>query len=82
MKVEEYLALSKDQLRDELTRMGSSQRAKFDAKLAMLCALNTNTIEPRKLPAFTLANGKIIEPDKPKMTGRSSVCRAPHKNVR
>ena len=82
MKVEQYLALSKAQLADELGRMGLAQRAKFDAKLAMLCALSESTTTPKQLPAFTLANGKIIEPNKQKMTGRSSVCRAPHKNVR
>jgi hypothetical protein len=63
MKIQEYLELSKDQLHDELARMGRDQRAKFDAKLAMLCALTTNTIEPRKLPAFTLQR-KIIQPEK------------------
>jgi hypothetical protein len=82
MKIEEYLALDRDQLHDELARMGISQRAKFDAKLAMLCALSANTIEPKKLPAFMLAGGKIVEPNKQQITCRASVCRAPHKNRR
>ena len=81
MRLEEYLALDKAQLADELGRMGFAQRAKFDAKLAMLCALTTNTTTPRKLPAFTRADGSIAEP-KYQMTCRGSVCRAPHKNQR
>ena len=82
MRVEDYLALDRDELHDELARMGFAQRAKFDAQLAMLCAVKSNeTIKAKQLPAFTLSDGKILEP-KYKMTCRESICRAPHKNVR
>jgi len=82
MKIQMYLALSKDQLRDELARMGLAQRARFDAELAMFCALREHAIVPTVLPAFMIEGGKIVQPNKQVMTGRSSVCRAPHKNQR
>lgn len=82
MKIQEYLALDREQLHAELARMGRSQRAKFDAQLAMLCALQANTIEARKLPAYMIAGGKTIAFEKQQMTCRASVCRAPHKNRR
>ena len=82
MKIQEYLALDREQLHDELARMGRAQRAKFDAQLAMFCALQTNTTTPTVLPAFMIAGGKTIAFDKQTMSCRASICRAPHKNRR
>jgi hypothetical protein len=44
-------------------------------------AMARNVVKVRALPAFTLSDGKILEP-KYKMTGKTSICRAPHKNRR
>jgi hypothetical protein len=61
MKLEQYLALDREQLAVVLAN------PKRDHELAMLLtmrALKANTIEPRKLPAFTQADGKIVQPEK------------------
>ena len=60
MKLEEYLALDREQLAVVLS---NPQR---DHELAMLITAHSNraTITPKKLPAFTLANGKIIQPER------------------
>jgi len=61
--------------------MSDRQYEAYLAKLEMARALSAATLKPKKLPAFTLRDGTILEP-KYKMTGKTSVCRAPHKNRR
>ena len=65
----------------EVEYMSDRQYAAHLAKLELERALKAATIKPRKLPAFKLSDGRILEP-KYQMTCRGSVCRAPHKNRR
>jgi hypothetical protein len=60
MKLEEYLALDRDQLAVVLAN------PKRDHELAMLLVAHSQraTIEPKKLPAFKLASGKIVQPER------------------
>jgi hypothetical protein len=57
MKLEEYLALDREQLAVVLANPARDQEL---AMLLTMRALRADTIKPRKLPAYMIAGGKTI----------------------
>ena len=82
MNLQVYMDMSKDDLAFALKTMHPHKLKMFYAAIAARDALASCEVEAKVLPAFMIAGGKIVEPNKQVMACRASVCRAPHKNVR
>jgi hypothetical protein len=82
MNLKLYMNMSKDDLAFALKAMPPHKLKMFYAAIAADEARTRHAIVPTILPAFMIAGGKIVEPNKQTMACRGSVCRAPHKNQR